>query len=330
MSPSMSKRLVVLFASVLGACSGKYVRPTTQERITSSPERLARGGYLVNQAMSCGACHTTHAGDFVLTGERADKYLAGNAFELKDEGIKLWIPNITSDVDTGLGGWSDDEIMRALRDGVAKDGHLMFPLMPFSSYRHVSDEDLRAIVAYLRSVPPVKSPRPFQNELGFFLSFLVNRGVMHQEPVRSVPEPDRRNQLKYGEYVMRLGHCWECHSRTGRAPRDVGEAGFLGGWSEPDDLPGVGKVYMRNLTPDPETGLGKYTAAQLERALRDGRRLDGKRFAPPMSFFTPHLSGLSQEDMDALVAYLRSVPPAKNAIPERALLPAFEKTLEAQ
>jgi mono/diheme cytochrome c family protein len=326
--PTRSLIPLALLVLVASACSGKYVRPTTQERVTASAERLARGSYLVNQAMSCGACHTTHAGDFVLTGERADRYLAGNAFEFKDEGIKLWIPNITTDVETGLGGWSDDEIMRAIRDGVGKDGHLMFPLMPFSSYRHVSDEDLRAIVAYLRSVPPLKNPRPFKNELGFFLGFLVNRGVMHQEPARNVPEPDRRDKVKYGEYVMRLGHCWECHSRTSRAPRDVGEEGFLSGWNEPDELPGVGKVYMRNLTPDPETGLGKYSAAQIERALREGRRLDGKRFAPPMSLFTPHLSGLSQEDMEALVAYLRSVPPVKNAIPERALLPAYEKTLE--
>jgi mono/diheme cytochrome c family protein len=326
--PTRSLIPLALLVLVASACSGKYVRPTTQERVTASAERLARGSYLVNQAMSCGACHTTHAGDFVLTGERADRYLAGNAFEFKDEGIKLWIPNITTDVETGLGGWSDDEIMRAIRDGVGKDGHLMFPLMPFSSYRHVSDEDLRAIVAYLRSVPPLKNPRPFKNELGFFLGFLVNRGVMHQEPARNVPEPDRRDKVKYGEYVMRLGHCWECHSRTSRAPRDVGEEGFLSGWNEPDELPGVGKVYMRNLTPDPETGLGKYSAAQIERALREGRRLDGKRFAPPMSLFTPHLSGLSQEDMEALVAYLRSVPPVENAIPERALLPAYEKTLE--
>jgi mono/diheme cytochrome c family protein len=326
--PSLIPLVLVALAS---GCSGKYIRPTSQERVASTPARIERGGYLVNQAMSCGACHTTHEGDFVLTGERADRYLAGNTLEFKSEGIKLWIPNLTPDVETGLGGWSDDEIMRAIRDGIGKDGHLMFPFMPFSSYRHVSDEDLRAIVAYLRSVPPVRSKRPFaKNELGFFLEFLVNRGVMHHEPARDVPAPNRQDRLKYGEYVMRLGHCWECHSRTGKGPRDVGQEGFLSGWNEPDELPGVGKVYMRNLTPDRETGLGKYDAAQITRAIRSGLRLDGKRMAPPMNLFTPHISGLTDEDMDALVAYLRSVPPVKNKIPERQLLPAFEKALEGK
>lgn len=331
MSTSRSSLWISLLALTAIGCSSSYVRPTSQERVRSLPERVARGSYLVNQAMSCGACHTTREGAFALTGERADMYLAGNVLELPKNGIKVWIPNLTSDVETGLGGWSDDEIMRAIRDGVGQDGHLMFPLMPFSSFRYVSDEDLRAIVAYLRSVPPVKHKRPFaENQLGFVLGFLVDRGVMHHEPAHDVPQPNRRDQLKYGEYVMRLGFCWECHSRTSRAPRDVGQEGFLSGWPGPLELPGVGKVYMRNLTPDRETGLGKYDAARITRALRDGRRLDGKHLAPPMSYFTPHLSGLTDEDLAALVAFLKSVPPVKNQVPERELLPAFERALEGK
>jgi mono/diheme cytochrome c family protein len=322
------------FASVLLAagtfsgaagCTGNYVRPTTLERVESTPERLARGGYLVNQAMSCGACHSTHEGsNFLVTGERADMYLAGNAVDWKDQGFKFWIPNLTPDVETGLGAWSDDEIMRAIRDGVGRDGHLMFPLMPFSSYQHVSDEDLRAIVAYLRSVPPIKNKRTIaQNDFGFFVGFFLNRGLMHHKPARDVAPPDHADKLKYGEYVLRLGHCWECHSATGTGPRDVGEKGFLSGWDHGDAFPGVGKVYFRNLTPDPQTGLGKYGAEQIKQALRTGRRLDGKRMAPPMSLFSPHISGLADEDLDALVAFIKSVPPTENEIPERQLEPAF-------
>jgi cytochrome c553 len=324
--------LVLVLVSVLvPACTGAYVRPTTQERVQSTPERVARGAYLVNQAMSCGACHTTREGSFALTGERADMLLAGTAIELPKDGFKLWIPNLTPDVETGLGGWSDDEIMRAVRDGVGQDGHLLFPLMPFSSYRHVSDEDLRAIVAYLRSVPPVKNRRPFSgNQLGFVAELLVSRGMMHHEPARDVAPPDRRDQLAYGEYVLRLGHCAECHAATGTGPRDVGEEGFLSGWDHAEGLPGVGKVYCRNLTPDRDTGLGRYSADQIKRALREGRRLDGQRMAPPMSLFIPHLSGLTDDDMDALVAFIRSVPPVKNKIPERQLEPAFARTLAAK
>jgi mono/diheme cytochrome c family protein len=321
--------VLVLVAVLVPACTGKYVRPTTQERVQSTPERLERGGYLVNQAMSCGACHTTRQGNFLLTGERTDMYLAGQAIEF--QGFKFWMPNLTSDVETGLGGWSDDEIMRAVRDGIGKDGHLMFPMMPFTSYQHVSDEDMRAIVAYLRSVPPVKNKRtPEENDFGFFVEFFINRGMMAHKPARDVPQPNKQDKLKYGEYVMRLGHCWECHSGTPESPKDVGEEGFLSGSDEADELPGVGKVYMRNLTPDPETGLGKYSADQIKQALRSGHRLDGKPMAPPMSFFIPHISGLTDEDLDALVAFLKSVPAYKKKIPDRQLEPGFEKTLAAK
>jgi mono/diheme cytochrome c family protein len=319
-------------AAALG-CTGQYIRATSAESVQSTPERMERGGYLVNQAMSCGACHTTRERGAVTGGERADMYLAGNDFELPSAGFKFWIPNLTSDVETGLGAWSDDEIMRAIRDGVGKDGHFMFPVMPFSSYAHVSDEDLRAIVAYLRAAPPVKHARTTaRNQFGFFFELLVNRGAIQHLPAHDVPPPVRadKDKLAYGEYVMRLGHCWECHSATGSGPRDVGESGFLSGWDEVQEFPGVGKVYFRNLTPDPETGLGKYSAEQIKQALRTGRRLDGKVMAVPMSLFIPHLSGLSEEDMGALVAYLKSVPPYVNRIPERALLPAYEKTLSGR
>jgi mono/diheme cytochrome c family protein len=327
----MRRALVSMMLGLVAAagCTGKYIRATTQEVVQATPERLARGNYLVNQAMSCGACHTTR--DSMLSGERADMYLAGSTFDFPKQGWRFFVPNLTPDVETGLGGWSDDEIMRAIRDGIGKDGHLLFPMMPFSSYQHVSDEDLRAIVAYLRSVPPIKHARsPAKNELGFFIELMVNRGVMHHAPAHDVPPPSHADKVKYGEYVMRLGHCWECHSATGTGPRDIGEKGFLSGWDEPDERPGMGKVYFRNLTPDVETGLGKYSSEQIVAAMRAGKRLDGKPMAMPMSWFMPHLSGITDEDMDALVAFLKSVPPCANKIPERALEPAYEKTLSSQ
>jgi hypothetical protein len=147
--------------------------------------------------MSCGACHTTHEGNFAITGERADMYLAGNYVDWPSEGFKFWIPNITPDVETGIGGWSDDEIMRAVRDGIGKDQHLMFPLMPFTSYQHVSEEDLRAIVAYLRSVPPIKNKRPIaENEFGFFIEFFINRGIMHHKPAHDVLAAQQAGQTE--------------------------------------------------------------------------------------------------------------------------------------
>jgi mono/diheme cytochrome c family protein len=235
---------------------------------------------------------------------------------------KVWIPNITSDLETGIGGWSDDEILRAFRDGIAKDGHLMMPMMPFGSYQYMSDADAQAVIAYLRTVPPVKLDKPRQEtDLGVMGNFFIGRGVAHHLPARNVREVDRSDKLKWGQYVMRLGHRWECHSVKGRAPSDIGEKDFMSGSADPDPYVEklVGKVYVRNLTPDPETGLGRFSAEQIKAAIKNGTRLDGRKVAPPMALFIPHISGMTDEDLDALVAFLKSLPPVKNKIPDRAL-----------
>lgn len=164
MLTATAARTSALFTALLltglsaAGCTGKYRRPTTPERVEATAERIARGSYLVNQATSCGGCHTPREGNSILGGERTDAYLAGGSVINEAEmGATLAVPNITPDVETGIGGWSEDELLRAIRDGVAKDGHLLIPLMPFNSYQFMSDEDARAIVAFLRSVPAVKN-----------------------------------------------------------------------------------------------------------------------------------------------------------------------------
>jgi mono/diheme cytochrome c family protein len=320
---------VVALVAALG-CTADYVRPPIHADLRTTPERLARGAYLVNSAMACGVCHTPRADRSPLAAERADRLLAGRAVAWPGPGARLWIPNLTPDVETGLGAWSDDEIMRAIRDGVARDGRLLAPLMPFQSYRFVCDEDVRSIVAYLRSLPPVRNARRFaDNDVGLATALLVGGGALHHEPARDVSAPNRADPVANGAYVMRLGHCWECHSATRRGPRDVGAAGFMSGDDRADAVAGVGVVYARNLTPARRTGLGRTSAEELARALRTGTRLDGRALAPPMSDYARHFAGLDARDLDALVTFLRSLPPDERDIPERALEPAFAKRLSS-
>jgi mono/diheme cytochrome c family protein len=314
----------------LGACTGKYIRPTTLEKIDATPERLARGSYIVNQNASCGACHTSREGGSVLGGERTDMFLAGGiVIQELELGATLVVPNLTPDVETGLGGWSDDQIMRAIRDGIGHDQNLLIPIMPFSSYRYMSDEDARSVVAYLRSVPPVKNAVDrSKDDLPFPVGFLMRHGVAHHAPAKDVtaPAPPSRggDALKWGEYVARLGHCWECHSnKSGHGP----DADWMFGGGSAMNVNGVGRVYPRNLTPDVETGLGRFTAEQVKAALRNGKLLDGRPMAPPMSFFIPHISGLADEDLDALVAYLSAQKPIKNKVKDRELAPETKKAL---
>ncbi len=310
--------LVALLATTTG-CTGKYVRPTTAEKFAASPEAVTRGGYLVNQVSACGGCHTPHVNGSFVEGERTDAYLAGG-MRIDDGslGIHVAIPNITQDVTTGIGGWTDDQIQRAIRDGVRADNQLLMPPMPFGSYARMSDDDARAVVAYLRTVPAVKNPVDrTKNQFAFGLRFAKSMGFIHHKPVANVQAPPTSDRVRYGEYLAHgIAPCHDCHSITGKGPSD--DNLFAGGEAALED-PAWGKVYARNLTPDRETGLGNYTAAQIKQSLRTGNRLDGKTMAPPMSMFIPHFSGMTDDDLDAIVAYLRSIPAKKHKIPDREL-----------
>ena len=321
--------LALLLGPVLAACHGKYIRPTSPDKFEATPERLQRGQYLVNQVLACGVCHTSRAtGDIFMEGEQTDLFLAGGN-TMEDPGMgRLYIPNLTPDPD-GLGGWTDDEVLRAIRDGVHKDGHFLVPVMPYDNYQRLSDDDAKSVVVYLRSVPAAKAPRPaVANELKFLPKMLFTTiGVQMHKPVANVPNPDRGNRVAYGRYIADAASCTECHSMTEKGPRKDSDPMFMSGSDVPFVDARLGKVYARNLTPDPETGLGKYKPDQIKAALRDGKRLDGKRMSPPMSQIIPHYSGMTDDDLDALVAFLGSLKPASHRIPEPELTPEAQKLI---
>jgi mono/diheme cytochrome c family protein len=328
--PSIARRVGLLAALCVAGCHGRYVRPISDDPIPADPARQQRGSYLVNNVLYCGACHTSREqGNTLTEPERTDAYLGGgNVYNDKGIGV-VWVPNITPDVETGIGGWKDDEILRALRDGVARDAHFLVPLMPFDAYGHLSDDDARAVVAYLRTVPPYKQmkPRP-DNKLGFMNKLLFGFiGVQMHKPVAGVTAPDRADTKEYGHYLMRIAACGDCHSLTEKGPRPEGDPLAFAGSEVPFEDPGLGKIYASNISGDPETGLGRYSADQIKQALRNGTRLDGRKLAPPMSILIPHLSGMSEADIDALVAYMKYLPAAKRKQPERELGPALRAQL---
>ena len=308
-------------------CKGKYIRATTAEKFEATPERLQRGQYLVNQLLACGACHTSRAtGAIFMEGEQTDHFLAGgNVFDDPPLG-RIYVPNITPDPE-GLGAWTDDEILRALRDGIDKNGRFMVPLMPYNAYKHLSDDDGKAVIVYLRSVPPAKAPRPrFDSELKLMPRLLFTTfGVQMHKPASNPVPVDKTDRAAYGRYVMQVAACSECHSLGERGPHKEGDPLYMAGSDAAFEEPGFGKIWARNLTPDPETGLGKYTAAQIKAAFRDGKRLDGRRMAPPMAALMPHLSGITDEDLDALVAQLVALKPAKHAVREPELTAEAQK-----
>lgn len=204
-------------------------------------------------------------------------------------------PNITPDVQTGIGGWTDAQIVASIREGRRPDGTIIGPPMPIGLYRGLSDGDSAAIVAYLRHSEPVKNT---PDKSKYNVPLPPNYG----SPVAAVPEPNRAYKLAYGAYLASpAGHCTECHSTPGPqgAPDLAGSLGaggmqFKGPW---------GVSVASNITP---TGIGKWTDAQVKTAITKGVRPDGSKLLPPMGI--PYYANIAPADLDAIVAYLRSLP----------------------
>jgi mono/diheme cytochrome c family protein len=319
---------VALVATVVtaGTCGGSCAREPGGGEVGATPERIARGEYLVNHVTGCGACHTPRDTGNLGDPERRDEPLAGgNVLVTIEPGMRVPVPNITPDRDTGIGRWSDAQVIRAIRDGVDDRGRGLLPQMPFASFRHMSDDDVRAVVAYLRTVPACPEPPPREKaKVSFVTRALATAAAALRPLAQGVTAPPRSDLVRYGEYVAHLATCSDCHSLSVRGPRGPGDR-FLAGSDVP--FPEGGSVYAPNITPDPVTGIGSFSREQVKRAIREGVRFDGKRMAPPMATVAHDYAGMAEEDLDALVAYLFAQQPVSHRVPERKLRPAVQARL---
>lgn len=258
---------------------------------TSAETPLERGTYLVRSIVACGNCHTPKSPE----GEIPGMELAGG-LNVDEPPFTAYAANITPDVETGIGSWSDAEIATAIREGRRPDGTIIGPPMPIELYRRLSDTDVAAIVAYLRSVAPVHNVVPDS-------VYRIPLPPSYGPPVGTVADVPRDDPVAYGAYLAGpAGHCVECHTPMGANGRRDFE-GQLGAGGFPFNTPG-GVVMSANITP---TGLGDWTDDQIKAAITHGVRPDGGRLHPPMGF--PYYARMSAADLDALVAYLRSLPP---------------------
>ena len=200
---------------------------------------VERGRYLVTTIAACGNCHTPRD---ATKKPVAGRELSGG-FEFEDPGLGQIVgTNITPDAETGIGQWSEAEIVTALRDGKRPDGTLIRPPMPIPVYRQLSDNDAAAIAAYLKSVKPVR------NKVGK-AHYGVPLPPSYGAPIAHVPEPSRADKVAYGAYLSGpVGHCVLCHTPPGGGkPFDMSLA-YLGGRELPDfDHPG-GAAVSRNIT----------------------------------------------------------------------------------
>ncbi len=274
------------FLAAVGLLAMSAVSSATEETL------LERGRYLTQTIAACGNCHTPQTPE----GPRQGLQFAGKLV-VEMDGIRAYAPNITPDPETGIGKWSDEDLIRAIREGKRPDGSTIGPPMPIEQYRHISDRDVKAIVAYLRTVPPIRQESQ-QSTYAFPLP------ESYGPPVETVADVPREDKVAYGAYLAGpVGHCIECHTPMVNGERDYEHNLGAGGFAIPGPW---GVSVAANITPH-EEGIGGYTDDDIKNAITRGLRPDGSRLAPPMAY--AYYRQIKDEDLDALVAYLRTLPP---------------------
>jgi len=284
------------------------VGPPPEMTIELTPERIERGEYLANSVMQCVDCHAQR--DFSLFSGPTVPGTTGVGGEIFDQRFgfpgKFVARNITP---YGLGEWTDGEIFRAITTGVSRDGSALFPLMPYHYFGQADPEDIKSVIAYLRTLPSIES-HPEPSVADFPMSIIINTMPVQQEPMK---RPDPGDKLAYGKYMTNAAVCGECH--TNKVKGEVIGEPFAGGFQF--DI-GSAIVTSPNITPH-ETGIGSwFKEAFISRF---------KQYAD--SSYTPHpvkpgefqtvmpwmmYSQMTETDLGAIYDYLKTLTPVDNTV----------------
>jgi mono/diheme cytochrome c family protein len=295
----LTKAPVRLAAIVIGLLSVTLAPSVRAAPDQPGTDQIARGKYLAD-AGDCMACHTNPGGEAFAGGRMMETPFG-----------PLSTPNITPDKATGIGDWTDDQFYRTLHNGVGRNGEYLYPAMPYPWYTKVTRDDALAIKAYLFSLNPVNAPRkpsklafPFNIRTGLLA---WNQAFFHEGTFQ--PDPAKSTEVNRGAYLVQgLGHCGECHNGNGLLGN--------GGIAKPLQGSALQGWYAPNITSDVHEGVGKYSDDQLVSYLKTGQAQGmGAASGPMAETIHDSLSKLSDADLHAMVAYLKSTQPETSYTP---------------
>jgi mono/diheme cytochrome c family protein len=278
-------------------------------RIQATPESIERGRYLANHVMVCMDCHSKR--DWTLFSAPPVNGTEGMGGEVFDQKMgfpgKYIAPNITP---IGLSDWTDGEVLRAISMGVSRDGRALFPIMPYHNFGKLDETDIRAVIAYIRTLPPVKY-RAETSESDFPMNFIIN--TMPEKPGFE-PIPDTAQVLKYGRYLVTAAGCYDCHTKQEKG-KFIGED-FAGGMEF--RFPDGSITRSPNITPH-ESGIGNWSSEQFIsrfKAYEDSnyavQKVSPGMFQTPMPWTM--YAGMNERDLKAIFEYLKSVPAIENSV----------------
>jgi mono/diheme cytochrome c family protein len=276
------------------------------KRLAVTDQRIARGRYIVEAEAHCMQCHSDR--DWNKHGAPVRPGLAGAGWDVPwvDNGMPgpVFAPNLTPDPETGIGKISDDAIARAIREGVSHDGRALF-MMPWQDYRHLSDEDVASIVVYLRTLPPVKKARGTTAINAPVRWFLKAAPTPLTAPIADTTTSD---PIARGKHLAEVGQCRSCHTPVDARHQPLPGMDFSGGQ---EFVVGGVKYRATNITPD-ASGISYYNEALFIQAMRTGM-VGGRRLAPIMPW--SEIGKLTDQDLSALWAYLKTVKPIAHDVP---------------
>lgn len=318
------RKLIVLIAILFAIASVSYFTACNNnkkgEQQTSTNDDsvravLARGEYLATHVAVCLDCHSKR--DFskysgpIIPGTEGQGGEEFSHEELEAIPGTVYARNITPDPETGIGTWTDDEILRAITQGINKNGDTLFPIMPYANFNHMAKSDLLSIIAYIRTLKPIKNKVPARH-LMIPISVAYPAQAL-QKSVDGNKLPSESDPVQYGAYLVNMANCSTCHTPFVKGQPDFTHL-FAGGNTF---TLSTFKVTTANITPDSTTGLGTWTVDRFLNKFSVYRDEKGYNYDPGKSntiMPVVAFSGMTDNDLAAIFRYLRTVKPIKNLI----------------
>jgi len=305
-----------IFAAVyITSCNNNSESPKETDKVKDSlAKAVEKGSYLANHVAACIHCHSKR--DFSKFSGPVVPGTEGGGGGLFDHTILDAIPgtiysaNITPDTETGIGSWTDDEILRAITQGINKKGDTLFPIMPYANYNRMAKEDLLNIIAYLRTLKPIKNTVPARKLM--IPIAMAYPGPALQPSVEKNVRPGISDQIKYGEYLSMVADCATCHTPFVKGQPDFAHMYGGGNVFNVDNF----HVASANITPD-SSGIGNWDEDQFLNKFTLYREEKNYNYNPGLKNTVMPLvdySGMKDSDLKALYAYLRTVKPVTNYV----------------